>query len=204
MAAGRGRSGPRRAETAARVLARALAGGGLLLALLAPAGAQPAYVIPWLTLCQGEALAALGRHEAAVAALEEARRGARLQAFLPLAWQIERSLGRAYRQQRRLKEAQAAFAAARHDIARLAASIDDGGLRAQFEQAALATLQREVRLQPSNPEPWLRLGDFLFNKLDQPAEALKSVRTALYLDPRNPQIIGAYLVVLRATQGKGG
>jgi cytochrome c-type biogenesis protein CcmH/NrfG len=56
-------------------------------------------------------------------------------------------------------------------------------------------------MQPSNPEPWLRLGDFQFNKLNQPAEALKSVRTALYLDPQNPQIQGAYLVVLRATQG---
>ena len=42
MAAGRGRSGPRRAKTAARVLAWALGEAGLLIALLAPAGAQPA------------------------------------------------------------------------------------------------------------------------------------------------------------------
>lgn len=75
--------------------------------------------------------------------------------------------------------------------------------RAGDQQAALQTLKREVALQPSNPEPWLRLGDFQFNKLKQPAEALRSVRTSLYLDPHNPQTIGAYLVVLRATQGGG-
>jgi Flp pilus assembly protein TadD len=72
--------------------------------------------------------------------------------------------------------------------------------RAGDDEAALQTLKREVKLQPSNPEPWLRLGDFQFNKLKRPAEALKSVRTSLYLDPHNPQTIGAYLVVLRAAQ----
>jgi hypothetical protein len=72
--------------------------------------------------------------------------------------------------------------------------------RAGDTQGALATLQREVRLQPANPEPWLRLGDFQFNKLKQPEEALRSLRNAVYLDPRNPQTLGAYLVVHRAVQ----
>jgi predicted ATPase/DNA-binding CsgD family transcriptional regulator len=107
------------------------------------AGAQPAYVIPRLSLCQGEALAALGKRGAASEALEEARRGVRLQGYLPLSWQIDRSLGRVYRRLRRLNEAREAFAAARQDIAYLAANIDDVRLREQFERAALASLPRE-------------------------------------------------------------
>jgi hypothetical protein len=60
------------------------------------AGETDAHVIPRLWKCQGEALAALGRAEEAIQVLEEARRGAKLQHYLPLLWQIERSLGRAY------------------------------------------------------------------------------------------------------------
>ena len=69
---------------------------------------------------------------------------------------------------------------------------------AQAEQ----TLQRETRLQPANSKTWLSLSDFQLNRLKQPQAALASVSNALYLDPRNPQVIGAYLVVRRAAAAK--
>jgi hypothetical protein len=72
--------------------------------------------------------------------------------------------------------------------------------RAGDQQAALATLQRETRMQPANPEPWVRLADFQFNKLKDAQGALVSLRHAVYLDPRNTQTVGAYLVVYRASR----
>jgi len=107
------------------------------------AGETAEHVIPRLWKCQGEALAALGRGEEAIQVLEEARRGAILQQYLPLLWQIERSLGRAYQRQRRQEEAQQAFASARQGIATLAESIEDPALCEHFEQAARATLPKE-------------------------------------------------------------
>jgi DNA-binding CsgD family transcriptional regulator/tetratricopeptide (TPR) repeat protein len=107
------------------------------------AGETAERVIPRLWKCQGEALSALGRGEEAIQVLEEARRGAQLQQDLPLLWQIERSLGRAYQRQRRLEEAQQVFAAARQGIALLSESIEDPALRTRFEQAAQATLPKE-------------------------------------------------------------
>jgi DNA-binding CsgD family transcriptional regulator len=112
------------------------------------AGETAERVIPRLWKCQGEALAALGREEEAIQVLEEARRGAKLQHYLPLLWQIERSLGRAYRRQRRLEEAQQAFASARQGIALLSESIEDAALRSHFEQAASATLPKEKAVSP--------------------------------------------------------
>ncbi|HEX6554556.1 MAG TPA: AAA family ATPase [Ktedonobacteraceae bacterium] len=100
-------------------------------------------VIPRLWQCQGEALAALGRTEEAIQVLEEAKRGAILQQYLPLLWQIERSLGRVYQKQRRKEEAHQAFVSAHQGIATLAESIEDPALRTRFEQAAQATLPKE-------------------------------------------------------------
>jgi len=107
------------------------------------AGETAELVIPRLWKCQGEALFALGQAEEAIQVLEEARRGAKLQQYLPLLWQIERSLGRAYRRQRRPEEAQQAFASARQGIALLSESIEDPALRSHFEQAAYAMLPKE-------------------------------------------------------------
>ena len=106
------------------------------------AGETAERVIPRLWKCQGEALSALDRGEEAIQVLEEARRGAKLQQYLSLLWQIERSLGQAYQKQKRLEEAQQAFAAARQGIATLAESIEDPALREHFEQAAYATLPK--------------------------------------------------------------
>jgi len=107
------------------------------------AGETEAHVIPRLWKCQGEALATLDRAEEAIQVLEEARRGAILQQYLPLLWQIERSLGRVYKRQRRLEEAQQMFASARQGIVTLMESIEDVGLREHFEHTAYATLPKE-------------------------------------------------------------
>ena len=112
------------------------------------AGDTEAHVIPRLWKCQGEALSALGRDPEAVQVLEEARRGAKLQEYLPLLWQIERSLGRVYQRQRRLEEAQQAFAAARQGIALLSESIEDPARRSHFEQTAYTTLPKEKPVSP--------------------------------------------------------
>jgi tetratricopeptide (TPR) repeat protein/DNA-binding CsgD family transcriptional regulator len=112
------------------------------------AGETAERVIPRLWKCQGEALFALGRAEEAIQVLEEARRGAKLQQYLPLLWQIERSLGRAYRRQSRPEEARQAFASARQGIALLSESIEDPALRSHFEQAASATLPKEKAVSP--------------------------------------------------------
>ncbi|HYU73085.1 MAG TPA: LuxR C-terminal-related transcriptional regulator, partial [Ktedonobacteraceae bacterium] len=107
------------------------------------AGETEEHVIPRLWKCQGEALAALGRGEEAIQVLKEARRGALLQQYLPLYWQIERSLGRTYQKQRYQEEAQQAFSSACHMITILAESIKDAALREHFEQTARATLPKE-------------------------------------------------------------
>jgi O-Antigen ligase len=54
---------------------------------------------------------------------------------------------------------------------------------------AHATLQRAVRLQPSNPETWLALGRFDLSA--NPTAALGEFRAAIYLDPESiaPQLI---------------
>jgi len=105
-------------------------------------GETEAHVIPLLWKCQAEALFALGRAKEAIGVLEKARRGAQLQHYVPLLWQIERSLGRIYRQQRRQEEARQAFTPARHGIAWLSKSIEDPVLRSHFGQAAYSGLHK--------------------------------------------------------------
>ena len=107
------------------------------------AGETADRVIPRLWKCQGEALAALDRGEEAIQVLEEARRGAKLQQYLTLLWQIQRSLGQAYQKRRRMEEAQQAFAGARQGIALLSESIEEPALREHFEQTAYMTLPQE-------------------------------------------------------------
>ncbi len=107
------------------------------------AGKTDKLVIPQLWKCQGEALAALGRTEEAIRVLEEARRGAILQQYTSLCWQIERSLGLAYRKTRRYEEAQQMFIAAQQGITRLAGTIEDHAFQEHFEQTASATLPKE-------------------------------------------------------------
>jgi O-antigen ligase len=54
---------------------------------------------------------------------------------------------------------------------------------------ARATFQRAVRLQPSNPETWLALGEY--DVADRPAAALEELGAAIYLNPESiaPELI---------------
>jgi type II secretory pathway pseudopilin PulG len=82
---------------------------------------------------------------------------------------------------------------------------------------ARATLQRAVRLQPSNPEPWLDLG--LHELSSDPRAALGDLEAGIYLDPQSisPELItgprassrsieiqNAYIQALRASSPSPG
>ena len=70
----------------------------------------------------------------------------------------------------------------------------------QQPDAARATLQRVVRLQPANPESWLRLGQFEL-EAGHARRALRLLGAAIYLDPRGPEAQAAYaLAQQRAAQ----
>jgi tetratricopeptide (TPR) repeat protein len=52
-------------------------------------------------------------------------------------------------------------------------------------RAAVVDLVRAVRRFPGEPQTWLALADYQLYTLNLPADALKTVRGALYLDPRS-------------------
>jgi O-antigen ligase len=95
------------------------------------------------------------------------------------------------------------------------ALIDLATIQADTGQTALAkaTLQRAVRLQPSNPQTWLALARH--DLASKPAAAVKELQAAIYLNPEsiapeaiappyaNPEyveIYNDYVQALRATQ----
>jgi cytochrome c-type biogenesis protein CcmH/NrfG len=61
---------------------------------------------------------------------------------------------------------------------------------------ARATLQKAVRLQPSNPQTWLTLGQY--DMPTNPQAAVNELRAAVYLDPQSIPIQNAYVQALRA------
>ncbi len=84
----------------------------------------------------------------AVAALEDARRGAQERNARPVLWTIHRSLGQIYQLLQREDQAQQERAAARQLIEELATTLDDASLRDQFERAALDSFPKEKPLLP--------------------------------------------------------
>jgi tetratricopeptide (TPR) repeat protein len=70
--------------------------------------------------------------------------------------------------------------------------------RAGQDEAGLAALQQAVRQQPENARTWLRLAQYQLSVLDRPADALDSVRPALYLDPRDAETIDTFVNARRA------
>jgi hypothetical protein len=54
-----------------------------------------------------------------------------------------------------------------------------------FKTAALAKLVRAVRRFPGEPQVWVRLAEYQLDTLAKPADALKTIRGALYLDPKS-------------------
>jgi O-antigen ligase len=81
----------------------------------------------------------------------------------------------------------AALADARSAVSRDPLSVEALFALADVQQSeghdgpARATLQRAVRLQPSNPQTWLALGRFDLS--DRPQAALQELRAGVYLDP---------------------
>ncbi len=108
-----------------------------------PSRAEGEQPIPWLLKLKGEALLALERLEEATTALESALGGAKLRHEAPLEWQVNVSLGQAYRQSGRADDAESQYGAARQLIATLASSLNDGERRERFTQAASARLPME-------------------------------------------------------------
>jgi hypothetical protein len=62
---------------------------------------------------------------------------------------------------------------------------------------ARATLQKAVRLQPSNPETWLTLGEY--DLTSNPRAAVNELRAAVYLNPLSIPTQNAYVRALQAT-----
>lgn len=65
-----------------------------------------------------------------------------------------------------------------------------------------ATLQKAVKLQPSNPETWLTLGEY--DMTIDPHAAVNELRAAVYLDPESIPAQNAYVQALRATTPTAG
>ncbi len=61
---------------------------------------------------------------------------------------------------------------------------------------ARATLQRAVKLQPSDPETWLELGEY--DLRHDPSAAVHELRAAVYLNPLSVSTQNAYVLALRA------
>ena len=57
---------------------------------------------------------------------------------------------------------------------------------------ARAALQEAVRLQPANPEPWIKLASFEL-RAGRPKAAETASRRAVYLDPRSSRPLGVFL-----------
>jgi hypothetical protein len=71
---------------------------------------------------------------------------------------------------------------------------------ADRKSAARRALEEAVRLQPSNPDPWLQLAEFELNTLQRPEIALTAIRPALYLDPRSSDAVAVFLAAQRQTK----
>jgi hypothetical protein len=65
---------------------------------------------------------------------------------------------------------------------------------------ARATIERAVQLQPSNPQTWYDLAYFDFNALDAPADALRDLAPAIFLDPESTYSQQLYTELLPAAE----
>ena len=208
----------------ALLLAGWLAGRGPLPAgpRVRPAGSDAAAAVPgrppWAPPLWRERLAELGRVRIAVAVAVLAL--ALLAAWSQ--WQPQRS------EDARLQAVALVASDPRGALEEAHTAVDRDPLSVQalfalsaVEQAAgeggsaRATLQRAVKLQPSNPETWLRLG--LYEIHGSPRMALSDLEAAIYLDPQSvaPELISgprasapsielqnAYIQALRAVSAQ--
>ncbi len=70
--------------------------------------------------------------------------------------------------------------------------------RAGDTRAGLAALTEAVRLQPENPDPWLRLAEYELTVMNRAQQGLEAARTAVFLDPRSPQAARVFVAAVRA------
>jgi hypothetical protein len=63
--------------------------------------------------------------------------------------------------------------------------------------AALAGLVEAVRRFPGEPQVWVRLAEYQLDSLGRPAAALRTIRGALYLDPRSRSVQQVFLEASR-------
>ena len=120
-------------------------------------------------------------------------------------WQPQRSDAETSRaldllDKRQLGEAAKAAANARRidplspDPLFAAAAIDDAR---GFKNQALAGLVRAVKRFPGEPQVWVRLAEYQLDSLAKPADALQTIRGALYLDPRSRSVQQVFLEATR-------
>jgi tetratricopeptide (TPR) repeat protein len=81
-----------------------------------------------------------------------------------------------------------------------AASIEDAR---GFRHAALATLITAVRRFPGEPQVWLALAEYQLDTLDKPADALQTLRGAVYLDPRSRAVQNLFLLARQRLSAAG-
>lgn len=72
------------------------------------------------------------------------------------------------------------------------------------KDAARAALEDAVRLQPNNPETWLRYAQFALRQDNNPQRTVDLLGPALFLDPRSDQAAALYLEATRQLGGGTG
>jgi hypothetical protein len=92
----------------------------------------------------------------------------------------------------------AAQAAVRRDPLSATALFRLAAVQHETGQSALAraTLQKAVRMQPSNPETWSTLGEYDLHS--NSTAAVRELRAAVYLDPQSVPLQNVYVEALRA------
>ncbi len=106
------------------------------------------YTVPRLSQLRGQALAALGRNEEAVAEFQGAQTVAQKQGQRPMLWRLQADLGKAYRAMGRREDAQDQFSSARTIIQDLANTLPEGALRDNFLKQAFAAIPAAPALTP--------------------------------------------------------
>jgi DNA-binding CsgD family transcriptional regulator len=108
------------------------------------------YVIPRLWKLRGEALTVLGRVAEGEAVLRAAQEATHAQRLRPWLWRICVSLGKLYKAQGRMEEAEQTLASALAIIEELAAGVPEEHLRAHFLSQATTMLPQKRSLTPES------------------------------------------------------
>jgi O-Antigen ligase len=72
-----------------------------------------------------------------------------------------------------------------------------------YKAAALAHLVSAVKRFPGEPQVWVRLAEYQLDSLAKPADALQTIRGALYLDPQSRAVQQVFLEATRRLNPAG-